>query len=111
MSSVPVSSPTRIIWTAAPGNRSVRAERLGEALALEHRLARPREPPDEDLVVRASVATRMASGSGTPARDHRAEDPAEALDERVADRSPMTGSLAGAPSRAYLPGFGAQTGS
>ena len=33
----------------------------------------------------ASVVVSMPSGSGTPALHHRAEDPAEALEDRVLD--------------------------
>ena len=85
-SSVPVSSPTLNICRAAPGNSPVSASGW----------AKP--PPssicclgDLELLAVDDVRRRLGrrlpspSGSGTPALHHRAEDPAEALEDRVLD--------------------------
>ncbi len=102
-SRVPVSSPTRIIRAAVEGNSLVAAS--GIASPSPCSMASP-TPPSERMKTRLrseSVATRIASGSATPAPAIEPSTRQKRSTNAKRTASPTTGTWSTTQSRAYRP--------
>ena len=82
---VPVLSPTRNMCRAAAGKRSVCGERACQALPPEHLVPGGIEPPLEHGVGGGVPRDLERLRERDPGSDHRAQDPAEALEDGGAD--------------------------
>src|SRR4051812_17702673 len=70
-----------------------RRQRTGETLSAKHRLARRLEALSIDPVVGGIARHDESVGQRDTSCDHRGEDPAEPLEDRVADEVPDDGQL------------------